>query len=104
MALAGRTATLPDTEGGHQHATRHRPCTEDHDHTPECYLYGFHDVRRAFATENASGVSAVELQALMRHKSFATTQKYINMAKQLQGGTEAKLFVPPVLRRAARNG
>jgi integrase len=77
------------------------PCHGDHEHTPTCHVYGFHDVRRAFATENAANLSAVELQALMRHGSFTTTQGYINMAKQLAGGTEAKLFVPDVLKKEA---
>lgn len=74
------------------------PCHENHEHTPACHHYGFHDIRRAFATMNAANVSAVELQSLMRHKAFSTTQRYINMAKQMQG-TEAKLFVPDVLRK-----
>ncbi len=79
----------------------HLPCNANHEHTPACHVYGFHDVRRAFATENAATLSAVELQAFMRHRSFTTTQLYINMAKQLRGGSEAKLFVPDVLRREA---
>jgi hypothetical protein len=37
----------------------------------------------------------------MRHGSFTTTHGYINMAKQLAGGTEAKLFVPDVLKKEA---
>lgn len=47
----------------------HLPCHEDHEHTPACHLYGFHDLRRAFATENAENLTATELQRLMRHKS-----------------------------------
>jgi len=38
------------------------------------------------------------LQALMRHKSYLTTQRYINMARQLDGAVEG-LHVPDVLRR-----
>ena len=37
------------------------------------------------------------LQKLMRHKSPLTTQKYINVASQLQTAA-ANLYVPPVLR------
>ena len=59
--------------------------------------YGFHDIRRAFATMNADTLSANELQALMRHASPATTQRYINMAKMLNRTAE-KLDVPDLSR------
>lgn len=75
----------------------HLECDEDHQHTEACHLYGFHALRRAFATENEESLSASELQALMRHKSFTTTQRYINMAKRLRGGSADKLHVPDVL-------
>lgn len=61
--------------------------------------YGFHDIRRAFATMNADRMSETALQALMQHKSFLTTKKYINMARQLNPAVEA-LHVPDVLRKA----
>ena len=61
--------------------------------------YGFHDIRRAFATMNADRLSANELQALMRHASPATTQRYINMAKMLNRTAE-KLDVPELARMA----
>jgi hypothetical protein len=59
------------------------PCRAKHEHTKVCHLYGFHDRHRAFATENALRLSENALQALMRHKSYLTTQKHINMAHQL---------------------
>ena len=37
------------------------------------------------------------LQTLMRHKSFQTTQRYINMSHQLDDAV-ASLHVPDVLR------
>jgi len=55
-------------------------CRKSHVHSEQCQFYGFHDFRRGFATENAGNVSASELQTLMRHSSYATTQRYINMA------------------------
>jgi len=75
------------------------PCREDHEHTPACHVYGFHDLRRAFATLNAPKLSGDALQALMRHKSYSTTKKYINMARQIDGAVE-KLHVPEFLRNS----
>jgi integrase len=77
----------------------HLPCRERHEHTDACHLYGFHDLRRAFATLNAPRLSADALQALMRHKSYLTTQRYINMARQLNQAVQG-LHVPEVLRKA----
>lgn len=57
------------------------------------HVYGFHDLRRAFATMNAYKLSAEALQALMRHKSYQTTQKYINLARQMDTAV-ASLHVP----------
>jgi len=56
-------------------------------------FYGFHDLRRAFATLNAKRLSGDALQVLMRHKSYLTTKKYINMAEQLEDAVNV-LFVP----------
>ena len=47
---------------------------------------------------NAPILSADALQALMRHKSYQTTQNYINMSQQLDQAVET-LHVPDVLRR-----
>jgi integrase len=60
-------------------------------------VYGFHDLRRAFATVNAERLTADALQALMRHKSYTTTQRYISKSRKLKGAVE-KLEVPDVLR------
>ena len=78
----------------------HLLCSESHEHTPACHYYGFHDLHRAFATMNADKLSADALQALMRHKSYQTTQKYIAMARQMDKAVES-LHVPEVLRIAA---
>ena len=77
----------------------HLPChdADDHECTDSCHVYGFHDCRRAFATLNAETLSANALQKLMRHRSYQTTQRYINMAGQLKGAVET-LHVPEVLR------
>lgn len=59
--------------------------------------YGFHDLRRAFATENAAKMDLFELQALMQHKALATTQGYVNMQKRLSKPVE-NLSVPKLPR------
>ena len=77
------------------------PCHIDrpHDCTPACHRYGFHDERRAFATNNATNMTLEALQALMRHKSPLTTQRYLNMARQLNPAV-ANLHVPEILKTA----
>lgn len=67
-----------------------------HECSPACQFYGFHDLRRAFATLNATRVSGEVLQSLMRHSSYQTTQRYISIAGQLQPKL-ADLFVSPAL-------
>ena len=59
------------------------PRRGSHKHTRFCHVYTFHDLRRAFAMLNADKLSADALQALMRHKSYQTTLKYINMANRM---------------------
>ena len=76
------------------------PCRADPEHTPSCHMYGFHDLRRAFATLNAPTLSADALQSLMWHKCFTTTQRCINMAGQLTWAVD-NLYVPDVLKRKA---
>ncbi|BBO32111.1 tyrosine-type recombinase/integrase [Lacipirellula parvula] len=76
------------------------PCLGDHVHTPSCYVYGFHDLRRAFATANAATLAADELQRLMRHRCFATTQKYVSMAARVNAAVD-KLVVPARLQKVA---
>jgi integrase len=74
-------------------------CGGNHEHTRFCHVYGFHDFRRAFATMNADRLTADALQALMRHKSYLPTQRYINMARQIDKAVEV-LHVPDVLKAA----
>jgi integrase len=77
----------------------HLPCHEQHEHTASCHCYGFHDFRRAFATVNAQNMTAEALQALMRHRSYETTRRYINFAEQVTAAVET-LHVPEVLRKS----
>jgi integrase len=78
----------------------HLACPGRHEHSPSCHVYGFHDLRRAFATMNAARLTPDTLQALMRHKSYTTTQLYINMARQVDEAAAA-LHVPDVLKGRA---
>ena len=73
------------------------PCEEDHEHTDACHVYGFHDFKRAFATNNASTLSPAQLQRLMKHSDFSTTQGYINYAKLMT--EKPNVFVPDVLKQ-----
>ena len=74
------------------------PCNiqREHDCTPTCHLYGFHDERRAFATMNAMNMTREALQSLMRHQSSSTTDRYINFAQQINPAVES-LYVPKLL-------
>jgi integrase len=62
--------------------------------------YGFHDLRRAFATVNAAHLSADALQMLMQHKDYTTTQRYIAMAHQHDTIVD-RLFVPKLASAAS---
>jgi integrase len=64
-----------------------RPDRKDH--------YGFHDLRRAFATMNADRLTPDALQRLMQHKDYQTTQGYIAMARQLRPAAD-NLYVPTI--------
>jgi integrase len=77
------------------------PCDKDHEHTRYCHVYGFNDMRRAFATMNADKLTPDALQALMRHKSYQTTQVYINMARQMDAAV-AGVYMPEVLRAGSK--
>lgn len=75
----------------------HLPCRGKHEHTDRCHVYGFHDLRRGFATMNAGRLSAPTLQSLMRHESFETTQLYIDISNEANKAIE-DLYVPDVLK------
>ncbi|MHB8970036.1 MAG: hypothetical protein ACYC3X_10210 [Pirellulaceae bacterium] len=73
----------------------HMECDEDHQHTDACHRYSFHDLRRGFATENAMFLQPLELQHLMQHRDFGTTQRYIKLA-QAMADKRTKVKVPNV--------
>jgi len=75
----------------------HLPCSGKHRHTDACFVYGFHDFRRAFATANAARLKPAVLQKLMRHQSFQTTLGYINLTSHLDEAVKS-MPVPDVLK------
>lgn len=75
----------------------HLPCmiSRKHDCTPTCHLYGMHDLRRAYATENCDRLPLPVLQKKMRHKDIQTTMRYVEMASKMKRATD-EVFVPDV--------
>lgn len=65
--------------------------------------YGFHDLRRAFATLNAGRLAGDVLQALMQHKSYATTQRYIDIASHIRPAAH-NVYVPDLPGRGPNGG
>ena len=70
------------------------PAAKEHECTEACHVYGFHDLRRSFATRNALRMSPDDLQKMMRHKSYLTTKLYIAMGDGRLNKAVAQLDVP----------
>ena len=79
----------------------HLPCiiNRSHDCTPTCHLYGMHDLRRAYATENCDRLPLPVLQKKMRHRDIQTTMRYVELASRMKKAAES-VYVPDFLRRA----
>jgi len=94
----GHTALSDQLVRVQQKAGIDLPCARRHEHTPSCRVSSWHDWRRAFATQNAARLTPEALQALMRHRSYQTTQIYINIARQVDEAV-GLLHVPDVLKK-----
>lgn len=75
-----------------------KTCRKNHVHNAACEYYGFHDLRRGFATANAGNLTASQLQTLMRHSSYTTTQLYIEMAEQVKQNDVVDRLAVPALK------
>ena len=65
--------------------------------------YGFHDLRRGFATMNADRLTADVLQAMMHHQNYTTTQRYIALARQLRPSV-LNMFTADLTAAATQGG
>jgi integrase len=68
--------------------------------THACHVYGFHALRRGYATLNVERMPAPVLQRKMRHRSFQTTLGYISLADKMKAATDA-VYVPEFLKTKA---
>ena len=76
----------------------HLPCIiqQEHECTETCHLYGMHDFRRAYATENCDRLPIPVLQKKMRHKDIETTLRYVETARKMKKTAE-EVYVPGFL-------
>lgn len=72
----------------------------EHECTDACDYYGFHALRRGYATLNAERLPAAVLQKKMRHKSFTTTLRYIGLADKMKKSAD-QVYVPEFLKTAS---
>ncbi len=69
------------------------PGASEHECTATCHVYGFHALRRGYATLNAGRMDAFTLQRKMRHKSITTTLRYVKLADRMKAASE-NVYIP----------
>lgn len=67
-----------------------------HECTPSCHLYGFHDMRRSFATYNHNRMEFEQMMEQMGHSCRATTEGYIVYAEKASP-KKFEVYMPEVL-------
>ncbi len=105
VAFFGASKALADdSPGDADDFRRNLPCRNSHKHecTGACHPSGFHSLRRGYATLNADRMSASVLQRKMRHRSYKTTRRYIELAEKMQ--TAAEVVYVPEFMQAGRHG
>lgn len=78
------------------------PDADEHDCTEACHYYGFHAIRRGYASVNVARLPAPVLQRKMRHKSFITTQRYLKLGDAMKESASA--VWTPTVAQAKRDG
>lgn len=77
----------------------HSRDADRHGCTDTCHAYGFHSLRRGYATLNADTMPAAVLQRKLRHQSFTITLRHIGLADKMKAAAE-KVYVPDFLTKA----
>ncbi len=75
------------------------PGADGHECTDACHRYGFHSLKRACGTLNASRVNEAVLGAFMRHASTDTTRRFYQNKRHLAGQITGQMFVPESLKK-----
>ena len=75
---------------------------DEHECTDACHRYGFHSLRRAYATLNVD-MGLPVLQKKMRHQSDSTTQRYIELRDKVNAAADT-VYVPSFLEQRRVGG
>jgi integrase len=78
------------------------PCIiqREHECTDTCHVYGMHDLRRAYATENCDRLPLPVLQKKMRHRDIQTTMRYVELASKMKVATDT-VYIPKLPTKAS---
>jgi integrase len=76
-------------------------CRQRHSHkdSDPCHFYGFHSLKMACGTQNATEMPQMALNAFMRHASPATTARFYRNATRAARKAMGSLFVPDSVKQ-----